>query len=62
MNKYNHEHYNDPTASDAINHLMSEEQAVNKLLKTLKYIISLSDFQLIDRIQLKHRSSGRVYK
>lgn len=61
-NNYNHEHYSDPTATTAINNVMSEEAEVNKLLKTLRYIIGLSDFELAERIQLRNRKSGRVYK
>lgn len=62
MNKYNHEHYIDLTANTAVNNVMAEEAECRKLMKTLKYIVDLSGFELVDRIQLKHRKSGRVYK
>jgi hypothetical protein len=62
MNKFNHEHYVDLTANTAIRNVMAEEAECNRLLKTLKYIIGLSGFELVERIQLRNRRSGRVYK
>lgn len=54
--------YLDPTAATAIANVTTEEKNLNRLVYVLKYIISHSEFELVNRIELKHKESGRVYR
>ncbi len=64
--KYNSEGYYDPTAYAGLRSVIQEENAlerdVNVLVKVLKYIISKSGFELVNRIEIKDKKSGRVFK
>lgn len=64
--KYNSEGYYDPTAYAGLRSVIQEENVlerdVNALVKVLKYIISKSGFELIGRIEIKDKKSGRVFK
>lgn len=64
--KRNREGYSDPTAYEGLRPIIAAENAlekdVNMLIKVLKYIISKSGFELINRIELKDTKSGRVFK
>lgn len=66
MNKYNPEHYHDPTAMEAINIVMVEEHEIDKkahnLVNVLKFIVDWAGFELVERVQLRHTKSGRVFK
>lgn len=52
----------DPTAYTATETISKEEQRVTDLVKVLKYIIRLAGFDLINRIELRDRRSGRNYR
>lgn len=54
--------YLDPTAAKAIANVTEEEKSLNLLIYVLKYIIDRSGFELVGRIVLKHKKSGRVYR
>ena len=54
--------YLDPTASAAIENVTAEEKSLNLLIYVLKYIIDRSGFELVGRIVLKNKESGRVYR
>lgn len=62
----NQDGYKDPTAFQAIKQVIKEEETEEKQLATLvfvlKYIINMTGFELIGRIELKNKKSGRVYK
>ena len=64
--KRNSEGYYDPTADAARRPIFQEENAVerevNALIKVLKYIISKSGFELVSRIEIKDKKTGRVFK
>lgn len=64
--KRNSEGYSDPTAYLGLRSIIREENAlegeVNALIKVLKYIIGKSGFELINRIELKDKKTGRVFK
>lgn len=72
-NYYNSEGYPDPTAGAALSACEKErkkelekekviEDKKYKLIKVLKFIIEESGFELIGRIQLRHKESGREYR
>ena len=64
--KKNCEGYADPTAHAAIRNIIQEEneqqRRVTALIGVLKYIIDAAGFDLIARIELKDRKSGREYR
>lgn len=65
MNDRNAEQYHDPTASEAVRNVMNMENEINKmsfLVSCLKFIIRESGFELMSRIELKSKKSGKVYK
>lgn len=63
---YNQSGCADPTAYHALKPIMQEEAAlegkVNFLIKILKYIITESGFELLARIELKDKKTGRCFK
>ena len=52
----------DPTAYEAIKHVSKEEQRFNELLKCLKFIVRSSGFDVVGRIVLVDRSTGREWR
>ena len=64
--KKNSEGYPDPTAYEGLRPIIEEENAlerrVNQLIKTLKYITGLADFELISRIEIKDKETGRIFR
>lgn len=52
----------DPTAYAASKPITEEEQRVTELVKILKTIIRWAGFELINRIELRERRSGRTYR
>ena len=64
--KKNSEGYSDPTAYEGLRPIIEEENAlerrVNQLIKTLKYITGLAGFELISRIEIKDKKTGRIFR
>lgn len=64
--RLNSEGYYDPTAYHGLRNIIREENAVDyevsTLIKVLKYIINRAGFELVSRIELKDKKSGRVFK
>lgn len=62
----NSEGYLDVTAGSAMRSVSKEEKKreadVQSLIKVLKQIISLTGFELINRIELKDKETGKEYK
>lgn len=62
----NHEGYPDPTAYEGLKPVIREEaeqqKRLNTLIFVLKYIIRLAGFDLLNRIELKDRQTGREYR
>lgn len=66
----NAEGYADPTAHDALVGVMRDyyekQEAIdarcNLLIKVLKNTINLAGFELVARIEVRDRESGRVYR
>lgn len=60
----------DPTAYAAINNIRKEEKIQNqsvddkahKVISTMKNILDLSGFELVGRIEIRHKKSGKIYK
>ncbi len=62
----NNEGYRDPTAGEAVGTVSKEEEkhnkAVTSLITMLKQIISLAGFELVGRIVLKDKETGKEYR
>ncbi len=52
----------DPTAYEATRAISIEEERVSELIRVLKYIIKHAGFELVNRIELHDRKSGRIYR
>ena len=57
----NAEGYHDPTAYHGTKNIIRDER-VNTLIFVLKYITRLAGFELLNRIEIKDRKTGREYK
>ena len=63
--KYNASGCKDLTAYHAIKNVTREEQAeerLNKLLATIFYIVDLAGFHIEERIVLKDKKTGKVWR
>lgn len=62
----NAEGYSDPTACAAMSKIIREEnerqRRVTALISELKHIIDAAGFDLIARIEIRDRKSGREYR
>lgn len=58
--------YNDPTAYLALEVIRREEseqdKRVNDLIKAIKYITRLAGFELIGRVGIRDKVTGREYR
>jgi hypothetical protein len=59
----------DPTAYEAIKRIQNEERKSNHVdsdahmvVITIKNILDLSGFELVERIQIRHKKSGKIFK
>jgi hypothetical protein len=56
----------DPTAYFGLKEIIKEEKAVDKqvsdLIHVFKVICNLAGFEIVGRVQIKHKNSGRVFK
>lgn len=64
--KKNKEGYNDPTAYKGMMAVLREEseqqRRLTSLIHVLKYIIDLAGYDLLNRIELKDRRTGKEYR
>lgn len=63
----NDEGYNDPTAEQAIGHVMREQKKQNmsqaqKTIKTLQSVAHLAGFDIVGRIELREHKNGRIFR
>lgn len=54
--------YSDPTAYQAVKNIENEDDKFHKLLDTIFNICELSGFHLEERIVLKDKNTGKVYR
>ena len=59
----------DPTAYEAMKHIQSEERRSNQtdrnarlVITTIKNILDLTGFELVERIQIRHKKSGKIFR
>lgn len=64
--KKNMEGYQDPTAYHALRNIQAAEDSENKriaaLIWTLKYIIGLAGYELVGKIQLRNKLTGKDHR
>jgi len=62
----NAEGYSDPTAHDAISKITREEnerlRRVSTVIGIIKSILDLAGFDLIERVAIRDRKTGREYR
>lgn len=62
----NPEGYMDLTTHDALTNVMRKTEEAdlrcNRLIKSIKTVIDLADFDLVARIEVKDRRTGRTYR
>lgn len=62
----NSEGYSDPTAGAAISTANKEEQEIEKLnhkiIQSFRLLVELAGFEIVGRVTLKHKKSGKVFK
>lgn len=54
--------YSDPTAYQAIKNIEGEDDKFHKLLETIFNLCELSGFHLEERVVLKDKNTGKVYR
>ena len=59
---YNSEGYPDPTAYGIIHEENELERKTKFLIKVLKFIINESGFELLNRIELRHKQSRKKFR
>lgn len=63
---FNHEAYPDPTAFHGLSEVIKEEKEmerqVSDLVHVIKVICNLAGFDVIGRLQFKHKKSGREFR
>ena len=73
MEMKNSEHYNDPTPYEAHKNLRKEEQLeaarmrtisalVSALVSALKQVADLAGFEIVGRVVLMDKDSGRIFR
>lgn len=64
--KFNSEGYYDPTAYEGLKPIIKEEanqqKRVNELVQVLKYIIDKAGFEMLNRVALKDKKTGKEYR
>lgn len=59
---FNHEGYADPTPYHAIKSISSDDDKLNKLIGIIKDVTAMSDFEIVGRIEFRHKKTGKIYR
>lgn len=66
LSRYNASGCADPTAHDALHPMVEADEALerrtNALIKALKALIDLAGYDLLTRIEVRDRRSGRAFR
>ena len=57
----NKEGYADPTAYQAIKNIENEKR-IKELITVLRWIANISGFEIVERIHLRDKRNGKIYK
>ena len=62
----NAEGYADPTAYNALSSIQAEQDEADlrcqQLIRALKNLIDLADYDILARIEVRDRKTGRIYR
>lgn len=62
----NSEGYSDPTAGVAMGSANKQEQEIDKLnhkvMQSFRLLLDLAGFEIVGRVTLRHKKSGRIFK
>lgn len=62
----NSEGYYDPTAYEGTKDIIREEQEIaelnHKVIQSFRLLVDLAGFEIVGRVTLKHKESGKVFK
>lgn len=62
----NSEGYSDPTAYFGTREIVREEQEIAKLnhkvIQSFRLLVDLAGFEIVGRITLKHKKTGKVFR
>ena len=58
----NLEGYSDPTATEVIEKISTEEERFHRLLHTIFYLCDIAGFQIEGRLILTDKTSGRTWR
>ena len=58
----NDEHYPDPTAYAVLKSIESTDKRVTEIIRCMKSIAVVCGFDVIGRIELRDRKTGKVYR
>lgn len=66
MGYKNNEGYSDPTAGVALGSAKKDEQEIDKLnhkvMQSFRLLLDLAGFEIVGRVTLRHKKSGRIFK
>ena len=60
--KRNGSGYIDPTAEKAIKNITEERKKVSRVIKTIQAVAHLAGYEIEDRIVLRDKESGTIWK
>lgn len=58
----NEEYYPDPTAYAVLKSIQSTDKQVTEMIKCMKSIAVICGFDVVNRIELRDRKTGKVYR
>lgn len=66
MSYKNCEGYSDPTAGTAISAAAKEEQDIDKLnhkvIQSFRLLVDLAGFEIVGRVTLRHKRTGKIFR
>ena len=66
MGYKNCEGYSDPTAGSALGSAKKDEHEIDilnhKVIQSFRLLVDLAGFEIVGRVTLKHKKSGRIFK
>ena len=62
MNRRNAEGYHDPTATTAIENAERQQERLSTCVKVIKSVAWACGFEVAERITLKDKESGRIFR
>lgn len=61
IERYNQEHYPDPTAADAIDRSDRQPNRISEFVNFTKKYAAASGLEIVGRIKIRDKKSGKIY-